>query len=61
LAGDATRYEIVFGHRRHRACLELGLPVLAVLATAPMPWRRMPSRGRGGRRTARVGCRLEWC
>jgi ParB family chromosome partitioning protein len=23
------RYEIVFGHRRHRACLELGLPVLA--------------------------------
>ena len=36
LAGDSTRYEIVFGHRRHRACLELGLPVLAVLATAPM-------------------------
>jgi ParB family transcriptional regulator, chromosome partitioning protein len=28
-------YEIVFGHRRHRACLELGLPVLAVIA--PMP------------------------
>lgn len=25
------RYEIVFGHRRHRACLELGLPVLAVI------------------------------
>src|SRR5688572_24215707 len=24
-------YEVVFGHRRHRACLELGLPVLAVL------------------------------
>jgi len=24
-------YEIVFGHRRHRACLELGLPVLALL------------------------------
>jgi ParB family chromosome partitioning protein len=24
-------YEIVFGHRRHRACLELGLPVLAVI------------------------------
>jgi len=22
-------YEIVYGHRRHRACLELGLPVLA--------------------------------
>ena len=26
-----ARYEIVFGHRRHRACLELGLPVLAVV------------------------------
>jgi ParB family chromosome partitioning protein len=24
-------YEIVFGHRRHRACLELGLPVLAMI------------------------------
>lgn len=24
-------YEIVFGHRRHRACLELGLPVKAVV------------------------------
>lgn len=24
-------YEIVFGHRRHRACLELGLPVNAVV------------------------------
>jgi ParB family chromosome partitioning protein len=24
-------YEIVFGHRRHRACLELGLPVLALI------------------------------
>jgi ParB family chromosome partitioning protein len=29
IAGDDERYEIVFGHRRHRACLELGLPVLA--------------------------------
>ncbi|NML19135.1 ParB/RepB/Spo0J family partition protein [Azohydromonas caseinilytica] len=28
---DRVRYEIVFGHRRHRACLELGLPVLAVV------------------------------
>lgn len=27
----AERYEIVFGHRRHRACLELGLKVAAVL------------------------------
>ena len=25
-------YEIVFGHRRHRACLELGIPVLAMVA-----------------------------
>lgn len=24
-------YELVFGHRRHRACLELGLPVRAVI------------------------------
>ena len=26
-------YEIVFGHRRHKACLELGIPVLAVICT----------------------------
>ena len=25
------RYELVYGHRRHQACLELGLPVLAVV------------------------------
>lgn len=24
-------FEVVFGHRRHRACLELGLPVLAMV------------------------------
>lgn len=30
-ATGETSYEIVFGHRRHRACLELGLPVLAVI------------------------------
>ncbi len=30
-------YEIAFGHRRHRACLELGLPVLAVVWQGPMP------------------------
>ena len=29
LTGSADRYEIIFGHRRHRACLDLGLPVLA--------------------------------
>lgn len=26
-----VQYEIVFGHRRHRACLEQGLPVLALV------------------------------
>lgn len=30
--GVAPLYEIVFGHRRHRACLELGIPVLAMVA-----------------------------
>lgn len=30
-AAGQPRYEVVFGHRRHRACLELGLPVLAVI------------------------------
>lgn len=34
--GDASKFEIVFGHRRHKACQELGLPVLAVIATEPM-------------------------
>lgn len=28
---EPQRYEIVFGHRRHRACLELGLDVLAII------------------------------
>ncbi len=28
---DNGEYELVFGHRRHRACLELGLDVLAVI------------------------------
>lgn len=28
---ETQQFEIVFGHRRHRACLELGLPVLAVI------------------------------
>lgn len=26
--GEGPKYEIVFGHRRHEACLQLGLPVL---------------------------------
>jgi len=29
---STVSYEIVFGHRRHQACLELGLPVLAAVA-----------------------------
>jgi ParB family chromosome partitioning protein len=30
--GDGLdQYEIAFGHRRHRACLELGLPVAAIV------------------------------
>ncbi|URI05767.1 ParB/RepB/Spo0J family partition protein [Aquincola tertiaricarbonis] len=32
LATGGALYEIVFGHRRHRACLELGIPVLAMVA-----------------------------
>jgi ParB family chromosome partitioning protein len=34
VSGAATEeegFEIVFGHRRHRACLDLGLPVLALV------------------------------
>ncbi len=34
LAGEAGKFEIVFGHRRHRACLELGLHVLATVETS---------------------------
>lgn len=29
LKGDSGQFEIIFGHRRHRAALELGMPVLA--------------------------------
>ena len=29
--GHPAQWEIVFGHRRHRACLELGIPVLALI------------------------------
>lgn len=31
MAGHPNVHEIIFGHRRHRACLELGLPVLAMI------------------------------
>lgn len=30
-------YEIVFGHRRLQACMELGIPVLALIAQVEMP------------------------
>jgi ParB family chromosome partitioning protein len=33
LVDQPGRYEIVFGHRRHRACSELGLAVLATVDT----------------------------
>lgn len=32
LGDGGDQFEIVFGHRRHRACLELGLPVLALVS-----------------------------
>ena len=33
---DDAGYEVIFGHRRHRACLELGLAVFAVVWLGPM-------------------------
>lgn len=32
-AGKGSQYEIVYGHRRHRACLELGVEVLAIVSS----------------------------
>lgn len=31
-SGAAPAYELVFGHRRHRACLELGIPLQAMVS-----------------------------
>lgn len=31
IEGSETEFELVFGHRRHHACLELGIPVLACI------------------------------
>jgi ParB family chromosome partitioning protein len=31
---EPAEYELIFGHRRHRACLELGIPVLAAIEEA---------------------------
>jgi ParB family chromosome partitioning protein len=36
LAEQPGRYELIFGHRRLRACAELRLPVLAMIDTTPM-------------------------
>lgn len=36
LPDQSDRYEIIFGHRRHRACSELGLPVLATIDTTSL-------------------------
>lgn len=32
--GFGESFELIFGHRRHRACLKLGIPVLAVIEDA---------------------------
>ncbi|WP_090142690.1 ParB/RepB/Spo0J family partition protein [Limnohabitans sp. DM1] len=32
LPGQKDRYEVVFGHRRHQACLDLDIPVLSMIA-----------------------------
>lgn len=32
IKGAPDEFELVYGHRRHRACLQLGLPVLALVA-----------------------------
>lgn len=32
IPGESENFEIVFGHRRHRACLELGLDVFALIS-----------------------------
>ena len=42
-------YEIVFGHRRHRACLELGLPVAALIVEMDDRelWTHMERENRG--------------
>lgn len=31
---ESATYEVIFGHRRHRACFELGIPVLAAIEEA---------------------------
>lgn len=45
------RFEIVFGHRRHRACLDLGLDVLALVEAVSDRdlWLQMDQENRGRR------------
>ena len=45
VADAADTYEVVFGHRRHRACLELGIPVETMAALASMGHRVQPTGG----------------
>lgn len=47
---DDGAYEIVFGHRRHRACLESGIPVWAIIESfdaGPRQWEEMERENRG--------------
>lgn len=48
---DGGTFEIVFGHRRHRACLELGLEVLAIVEEVSDRelWLQMDQENRGRR------------
>lgn len=49
--GASGTFEIVFGHRRHRACLDLGLEVLAIVeeVTDRDLWLQMDQENRGRR------------
>jgi ParB family chromosome partitioning protein len=48
---EAGTYEIVFGHRRHRACLDLGFEVLAIVEDVSDRdlWLQMDQENRGRR------------
>jgi ParB family chromosome partitioning protein len=50
-ASEQDTFEIVFGHRRHRACLELGLQVLAIIEDVSDRelWLQMDQENRGRR------------
>ena len=48
-AANGAQYEIVFGHRRHRACLELNIPVNALIESVDdqMLFEQMERENRG--------------